>query len=201
MASALLRGCCMSRLLIVLVVVIAALGASGLSAAQASDKSGEAAFARLRTLAGEWEGTFAWTGARKDRGAMNASYYVTGNNSAVVENLTMGGVPTMTSVYHLDGDDLRMTHYCAARNQPRLKATQIDSAKGIVNFSFVDATNLSSPDAPHVHGLEFRFLDADHITLTFLFQSGSREGRELITLTRVKGSQAKQRPEPSPTDK
>ena len=87
----------MSRLLIVLVGVIAALGASRLSAAQASDKSGEAALARLQTLAGEWEGTFAWTGARKDRGAMNASYYVTGNNSAVVENLTMGGVPTMTT--------------------------------------------------------------------------------------------------------
>ncbi len=192
----------MSRLpivVVVVVVVVAALGASRSSVAQASDKSGEAAFARFETLAGEWEGTFAWTGARKDRGAMNASYYVTGNNSAVVENLTMGGVPTMTSVYHLDGDELRMTHYCAARNQPRLKATQIDNAKGIVNFSFVDATNLSSADAPHVHGLEFRFLDADHITLTFLFQSGSKEGRELITLTRVKSPQATQPPSATPS--
>ena len=198
MAPPLLRGCCMNRLLIVLVMVIVAFGASRL-AAQVPDKAGEAAFERLRTLVGEWEGTFAWSGARKDSGAMNASYYVTGNNSAVVENLMMGGVPSMTTVYHLDGDDLRMTHYCAARNQPRLKATQIDNAQGFVNFSFVDATNLSSPDAPHVHGLEFRFLDANHITLTFLFQSGSKEGRELIALSRVKSPQAKQRPSATPS--
>ena len=118
---------------------------------------------------------------------MNATYYLTGNSSAVVENLTMGGMRTMTSVYHLDGPDLRMTHYCAEQNQPRLKATRIDLAHGIVDFSFVDVTNLSSLDAPHVHGLEMRFGDADHITLTFLFQSGSKESkRAQVALTRVK---------------
>jgi hypothetical protein len=92
----------------------------------------------------------------------------------------------MTSVYHLDGADLRMTHYCAAQNQPRLKAARIDIAKGIVDFSFVDATNLPSLDAPHVHGLEIRFLDTNHITLTCLFQSGNKESRERIALTRAK---------------
>jgi hypothetical protein len=177
--------------------VITALGASALSVAEVTDNSGEAAFARIRTLAGEWEGTFAWTGARQDSGTMNATYYLTGNNSAVVENLTMGGVPTMTSVYHLNGGDLRMTHYCASGNQPRLKAERIDTAQGMVDFSFVDATNLSSPNAPHVHGLEIRFLDSDHITLTFLFQSGSKEGRERIALNRVKTPQATRRPSPT----
>jgi hypothetical protein len=126
-----------------ILVVIAELGASALSVAEVTDNSGEAAFARIRTLTGEWAGTFAWTGARQDSGTMNATYYLTGNNSAVVENLTMGGVPTMTSVYHLNGGDLRMTHYCAAGNQPRLKAERIDTAQGMVDFSFVDATNLS----------------------------------------------------------
>ena len=175
-------------------LVITALSAGALCAAQVPDNSGEGALARLRTLAGEWEGTFTWTGARKDTGAMNATYYLTGNNSAVVENLTMAGVPTMTSVYHLNGAELRMTHYCGAGNQPRLKAERIDPAQGMVDFSFVDATNLSSPSAPHVHGLELRFLDADHITLTFLFQSGSNESRERIALARVKTPQAMQRP-------
>ncbi len=124
---------------------------------------------------------------------MNATYYLTGNSSAVVENLAMGGMRTMTSVYHLDGADLRMTHYCAEQNQPRLKATRIDLAHGIVDFSFVDVTNLSSIDAPHVHGLEMRFGDADHITLTFLFQSGSKESsRAQVALTRVKAPGAAQ---------
>ena len=78
-----------------------------------------------------------------------------------------------------------MTHYCAAQNQPRLKASQIDMAKGILNFDFVDATNLRSPDAPHVYGLEMRLLDADHITLAFLFEGGGKRSKELIDLKRI----------------
>jgi hypothetical protein len=128
-----------------------------------------AALARLAALTGEWEGSYEWTGGRTSRGAMNASYSTTGNASAVVETLTVDGVPSMTTVYHTDGPDLRMTHYCAARNQPRLKASKIDLAGGAIDFAFVDATNLSAPDAPHVTGLEVRFADADHLTLTFLF--------------------------------
>jgi hypothetical protein len=48
----------------------------------------------------------------------------------------------------------------------------------------VDATNLRSPDAPHVHGLEWRMADKDHLTLTFLFTAGGKESRELIRLQR-----------------
>ena len=175
-------------------LVVAALWANGLSTAVAEENSGAAELAQLRTLAGDWEGTFEWTGARTGKGAMNATYYLTGNSSAVVENLTMQGVPMMTSVYHLDGTDLRMTHYCAAGNQPRLKAERIDKAGGIVDFRFIDATNLSSPDAPHVTGLALRFLDPNHITLTFLFLSGTKESRERIALTRVSSPRSAPRP-------
>ena len=151
---------------------------------ETQESAGAAALAQLRGLAGEWEGSFEWIG-RTAAGKMNATYAVTGNGSAVVENLTVDGVPSMTTVYHLDGADLRMTHYCAAQNQPRLKASQIDIAKGILNFDFVDATNLRSPDAPHVYGLEMRLLDADHITLAFLFEGGGKRSKELIDLKRV----------------
>lgn len=144
-----------------------------------------AALGQLRGLAGEWEGSFEWTGARTATGKVNATYAETGNGSAVVENLAVDGVPSMTSVYHLDGGDLRMTHYCAAQNQPRLKARQIDLAKGVLDFDFVDATNLRSPDAPHVYGLEMRLLNADHITLAFLFEGSGKRSKELIDLKRV----------------
>src|SRR5947209_6734630 len=122
--------------------------------AQAEDDSAATTFAKLKSLVGDWEGTLEWTGARTGTGSMNASYYLTGNGSALVENLIMDGAPVMTSVYHLDGADLRMTHYCGAQNQPRLNAERIDAANGAVDFRFVDITNLQSPDAPHVHGLE-----------------------------------------------
>jgi hypothetical protein len=54
-----------------------------------------------------------------------------------------------------------------------------------LDFSFVDATNLSSPDAPHVYGVERRFLDADHTILTFLYESGGKRSKERIDLKRV----------------
>ncbi|HEX7253583.1 MAG TPA: hypothetical protein VF376_11930 [Thermoanaerobaculia bacterium] len=153
---------------------------------EASDTSPAAeALAKLRTLAGDWEGPVEWTGARTDKGRMNVSYSVTGYGSAVVENLSGDGPPAMTSVYHLDGADLRMTHFCGAQNQPRLKASRIDLASGAIDFAFVDITNLKSPDAPHVYGAELRFADADHITLTFLFQSGGQKSREKIDLKRI----------------
>jgi hypothetical protein len=173
-----------------LTFVLFSLSVAGLSETQ--NGAGAAALARIRTFAGNWEGTFEWTGARAGTGNMSATYSQTGNGSVVVEDLAVDGVRSMTSVYHLDGADLWMTHYCAAQNQPRLKAQRIDMTQGAVDFAFVDATNLRSPDAPHVHGFEMRFLDSDHIVLTFLFQGGDQHSRERIKLTRVR---------PKPSDK
>ena len=143
-----------------------------------------AAFDKLRDLAGNWEGTFAWSGGRNATGKMGAQYYTTGNGSAVVEDLTQDGVPSMTSVYHLDGADLRLTHFCAAQNQPRLKATTVDPEKGDITFSFVDITNLRSPTSGHVEGLEIRFIAPDHVTLRFHFKSGDKDSQELVDLRR-----------------
>jgi 2'-5' RNA ligase len=44
---------------------------------------------------------------------------------------------------------------------------------------------MKSSEAPHVSGLEWRFLDADHITLTFLFDAGGKRSREFIQLRRA----------------
>ena len=154
-------------------------------ALSAEETESSKALSQIKALIGNWSGTFQWSGGRHDSGSMNATYYLTGNGSAVVENLMNDSTPVMTSVYHLDGPDLRLTHFCGAQNQPRLKARHIDLGHGAIDFEFVDATNLRSPDAPHVHGLEIRLVDADHLILTFLFQSGSVESREEINLKRT----------------
>ena len=139
-----------------------------------------AAFDKLRGLSGDWEGTVAWSGQPPER--VGAHYYPTGNGSAVVENLTND----MTSVYYLDGTDLRMTHFCAAQNQPRLKATAFGRNNGSITFSFVDITNLRSPSAGHVQGLDVEFLAPDHITLQFHFVADGKERDELVDLRRKK---------------
>lgn len=168
-----------------LVWIVLGCAAAITCAVSAEQTESSKALGQIKALIGNWSGTFQWTGGRTDSGSMNANYYVTGNGSAVVENLLNDGTPVMTSVYHLDGRNLRMTHFCGAQNQPRLKASRIDIDHGAIDFDFVDATNLRSPDAPHVHGLEIRLIDPNHLTLTFLFQSGSVESREEINLKRT----------------
>lgn len=143
------------------------------------------AYARLERLEGNWRGTYSWSGARSSRGDLTASYRVTGLGSALIEDLTMDGKLAMTTVYHLDNGDLRATHYCAAQNQPRLKATDIDLTTGTMRFDFVDITNLPAPDAPHVHGLTVHLLDADHAEIAFAFTSKGQESTEHIALTRT----------------
>jgi hypothetical protein len=153
----------------------------------AGDSAADRMFDRLLGLAGEWEGTYEWSGGRTGSGNLKVTYFVTGNGSAVMETLIQNGTPTMTTVYHIDGADLRMTHYCAARNQPRLKATRVDEPAGAVDFSFVDLTSESGAGAAHVEALALRIVDSDHLNLTFTFRGGpGKGGQENITLSRVR---------------
>jgi hypothetical protein len=139
-------------------------------------------FNLVKALVGDWQGWYEWIG--KDRkGPMNARYYLTGNGTAVVEDLIMDGAPNMTTVYHRDGTDLRATHYCAAGNQPRLKATAMDDSK-TVKFHLVDITSLTSPDAGHVKDLELRLTSLTQITILFTFVGSGKESIERIELTR-----------------
>src|SRR5581483_4203451 len=74
--------------------------------------------------------------------------------------------------------------YRGAQNQPRLRAALIDLPRGVVRFDFVDITNLSAPDAPHVHGLTLHLVDDDHLELEFAFTARGKESVEHISLTR-----------------
>jgi hypothetical protein len=129
-------------------------------------------FERLKTLAGEWDGTFEWSGGRTGSGTLHVTYSLTGGGSAVVETLVMGGVPTMTTVYHLDGNDLRMTHYCAARNQPRLRAVRFEDAQQSAEFILVDVTGVGPKNPGHVQAFYVRLVDADRLNLRFTFGGG-----------------------------
>ena len=156
--------------------------------AQAKQSDGDAAFQKLSALAGDWEGSYEWSGARHDSGKMNVHYYLTGNGSALVEDLSTGGPPSMTSVYHLDNGDLRATHFCGARNQPRLKAEKIDLVKNAIEFGFVDVTNVTSMAAPFVHGLDVQMVSADELVLIFHFEAAGKKSVEHINLKRVGGN-------------
>jgi hypothetical protein len=155
---------------------------------QAPDSVGARMFARMRGLVGAWEGTLEWSGARTGSGTLRVTYHLTGGGSALVEDLLMdeGDIPAMTTVYHLDGADLRMTHYCAAQNQPRLKATRIDDATGSATFTFIDVTNAAAHPA-YVDGFFMHIIDPDHLNIRFEFgRTSPKRATENIVLQRVK---------------
>jgi hypothetical protein len=123
------------------------------------------AFARLRALAGEWRGE---SGDGKE---VYLTYEVTGKQSAVIEryrHFFKGQMmeDEMLTIYHLDGEQLMLTHYCTLGNQPRMQA-RIDDAAGTIVFEYVGATNLPHPDALRMCGVTFEFHDTDRFRQTW----------------------------------
>src|SRR5437764_1790145 len=108
----------------------------------------QAAFARLKMLAGEWE-------ADTPMGKSHITYEVIAAGSAVVERDSIGNMAPMLTVYNLDGNRLLLTHYCMAGNQPRMQARSFDAATGDLRFEFFDATNLVKPGAGNMHNDRF----------------------------------------------
>jgi len=126
-----------------------------------SDKTQlSAAFDRLLALAGEWEEQTPKDPATK--GTTVVQYRLTGGGTAVAETIFPGTKIEMMSVYHRNGDELLMTHYCCVGNQPRFRA-KIGKDKNELIFEFVGGSNLDPAKDMHIHGGVIRFADADHI--------------------------------------
>lgn len=144
----------------------------GLGFAQAAP----AGFDQLQSLVGEWQGTSA------DGKPASVSYRLASGGSALVETFKTGDEPEMVTVYHFDGEAVMLTHYCSLKNQPRMKAASTSGRQ--IQFNFVDATNLPSPDAPHMHRLALVFEDADHLTHTWTLRQGENEQDFVFHFTR-----------------
>ena len=158
------------RIAITLLFVLVTSAAFAASAAQTS-------FEHLKSLNGAWEG--------KDPNGqpVQVDYRVTSNGSALMSEIK--GDENMISMFHLDGERLLMTHYCGAGNQPRMVASTAPDGKTIT-FDFLDATNLASPDAGHMHRLVISMLDTSHHTEEWVYSDHGKEMKEVFDLRRKK---------------
>ena len=130
------------RVLTLAVVVLA----TSLGAAAASQGNDAAAFAQLKSLAGNWENKGA-------KGRSEVRYEVVSGGSAVVERFesdALGAGNAMITVYYLDGGHLQLTHYCMAHNQPHMQAESFDPATGDLRFAFISATGLARKPPPRL---------------------------------------------------
>jgi len=164
--------------LFIATLLLAAAAFAGTAPANSNDAA--AAFDKLKTLAGEWEGN-------TDQGKVRITYEVISGGNAIVEHEISEKMPEMLTVYHLDGNRLLLTHYCAAGNQPRMEAKAFDAQTGELRFKFVDATNLINANAGHMHNVTLRLVDNNHLSSQWqFFENGQPKFTETAQYTRVR---------------
>jgi len=156
----------------------------GMMAVPSSAAGGGAeAFEKLKSLAGHWE----TEKSNMNKGTVDLE--VTSGGTAILETFRMvdNGKPVeMITLYYVDGDQLKLTHYCMAGNQPTMVGTYSPETKTI-KFDFSSITNLKSPDAGHMHHAMYTFIDNDHFKTAWTFRKDQKDAfTEDVTYVRTK---------------
>jgi len=145
------------------VLAAVVLSAASVSAAPASAptpaRPALASLQKFKTLAGEW--VAAEDGDMVKKGDLVARYAVTASGSAVVETVFPGSEHEMVTVYHADGPDLVLTHYCMEGNQPRMRARGAQGSR--FDFAYDGGTNIDPKRDRHMHSATFDLASADEI--------------------------------------
>src|SRR5262245_3691705 len=127
--------------------------------ATAASKPASPALERFKALAGEW--VAAEDGEMSKKGDLVARYAVTANGTAVVETVFPDTPHEMVTVYHADGPDLVLTHYCMEGNQPRMRAKDPKGAR--FDFAYDGGTNIDPKRDRHMHSAWVSLVGADEI--------------------------------------
>jgi hypothetical protein len=156
------------------------------SGAKAEEKKAEpvtaqAAFEGLKSLVGHWEAP----GPGPEAPKMQVSYRMISNGSTLMETMLAGTPHEMITMYHLDGGDLVLTHYCAAGNQPKMKLDLEASTAKNLRFAFAGGSNISE-SSMHMHDGSIRLIDADHVEAEWTtYKDGKPEaGSKVFALAR-----------------
>jgi hypothetical protein len=119
-------------------------------------------FAKLKTLAGSWEGnvTTVPPAADIEGQLMQVSLRTTSSGNALLHEMTGAGRhdDPITMLY-LDDNRLLLTHYCDAGNRPRMTGKMSPDGK-TVEFDFLDIAG--STQYGHMDHAVFTFIDANH---------------------------------------
>jgi hypothetical protein len=119
-------------------------------------------FDRLKALEGEWidvDGTFG------TKGAVAITYKVTGGGHTVIESFPVNTPNEMVTVYHLEGDEVTLTHYCTSNTQPRMRSRGLEG--DTLAFEFAGGANIDPANTSHMHAAQFEFVSADEIRSTW----------------------------------
>jgi len=148
------------------------------SALSFAQSDAQKALDRFKAMVGTWEG-------KSPNGKTSEVKYqlAAGGASVMAESHMIGD--DMTTMFYVDGDRLMMTHFCPSGNQPRMKAT-ISADTKTVTFDFLDATNLSGPQAGHMHKTVYVFNDDGTYSEDWTWRQEGKDSHFHYEMTRKK---------------
>jgi hypothetical protein len=136
-----------------------ALGAAVPARSADAAKASLPALERFKALAGDW--VAGEDGEMAKKGELVSRYAVTAGGSAVVETHFPGTPHEMVTVYHADGGDLVLTHYCIEGNQPRLRARSPKGSR--FDFAFDGGANIDPRHDRHMNSARIELVGDDEI--------------------------------------
>lgn len=164
-------------------ILAGAIAIAAMAGPRAAASNSTEAFEKLKSLVGHWE----TDKTNMEKATLDVE--LTSGGTAVLEKFHMveNGKPVeMTTLYYLDGDQVKLTHYCEAGNQPTMRGTYAPETKTLT-FDFVSATNLKSADEGHMHHAVYTFMDNDHFKTTWTFRKDQKDAfTEDVTYVRAK---------------
>lgn len=173
------------------VALVAGLVLVAASPAQAGGVEAQTAFDRLKTLAGSWHGTPEGQGEAaeaeaEDAGEVIHEFRVSAAGTVVMETMNPGTDHEMINMYHVDGDDLLVTHYCAGGNQPQMRLDREKSTAEKLVFDFAGGTNLDPAVDGHIHAAKLTFADGDRLDSEWIsHHEGKQAGKMTFHLMRA----------------
>jgi hypothetical protein len=139
------------------------------------------AMAFLTTTSGDWVSGSAQhehggAAPAGNRGVVSVKTKAAG--SAVVHTYAQGTPGEMETIFHMDGDQLLLTHYCALQNAPVLKFVKTNKP-GELRFEFLGGTNFDPAIDAHLHESTFQIKDKDTVEQSSTVFAGGKANPEL----------------------
>jgi uncharacterized protein YciI len=160
----------MKKTMLVCATVVVGASAFGQSDGPRPESIAKDGFSRLKSLVGAWAGPDTDGDGAPD---YTVVYRLSSGGNAVIATQFPGMPMEMTNMFHLDGEDLVMTHYCAIGNQPHLRLVDDGPTDGAdddeekrpesLHFTFVSGTNMASRRDRHMGELVMTFSDENTV--------------------------------------
>jgi len=130
----------------------------------AAPSDAQAAFDRIKSLAGSWVGRLTTSPPEPtvDGNFAQFSLRVTSRGNALVHEISVSPLPDHPlTMFYLEEDRLLLTHYCDAGNRPRMVGKLSPDGK-TVEFDFLDLSG--GNQYGHMHHAVFTLIDENHHT-------------------------------------